>query len=552
MTEHTPAYDVVVLGGGLAGLTFALQLEQARPGTRVLVLERRRHPVNEAAHKVGESSVEVGAHYFTRVLGQLEHFRAAQLPKLGLRYFFDGDDPADVTTRTELGGNTFFPTESFQIDRGRFENHLGTVARAAGAEFVDGAVVSEVLLGEGGAPHQVAFTVGDTPRRVEARWVIDASGRASLLKKKLGLAKKNDHDANAVWWRYDQRVTVDDWSDDRNWQEHTGGRRQRWLSTVHLMGAGYWVWLIPLASGSHSIGIVADAKLHPFGTMSTYAKAMAWLRKHEPQCADRLEGRDSQLQDFLALKDFSYDCKQLYSADRWALVGEAGAFLDPFYSPGSDYIAMANTWATDLVVRDLAGERRIAARAEVYNRIFATFYGNHLSLYQDQMPMFGDAKVMALKIIWDFAYYWSMPASFFFHERLTDVLLFAGHKAALDRVADLNRAIQQLFRDWHAAGIRVAPVFVNIPGIPFMLALNRGLRDPLDRDAFERRLTEDLAQLERLAGELAGEARRDVPGIALGPLGALATETVELLATVLPLLQARRPTPEPPAVEVHA
>ena len=70
------------------------------------------------------------------------------------------------------------------------------------------------------------------------------------------------------------------------------------------------------------------------------------------------------LQDFVFFRRFSYGCKQLFSRDRWAITGEAGVFLDPFYSPGSDFIAIANTYITDLVARDLGGEP-IAPRAAV-------------------------------------------------------------------------------------------------------------------------------------------------------------------------------------------
>lgn len=548
MQDLLTEYDVVILGGGLAGLSLSIQLMQQRPGTRVLVIEKKAHPVPEAAHKVGESSVEIGAHYFTRVIGQLEHFRTSQLPKLGLRYFFDADDPNDITTRTELGGNTFFPTESFQIDRGIFENHLGNVALEAGVHFIHGVSVKEVRLGERGAAHHVDFARGDDLTTVQSRWVVDAAGRASLLKRKLGLQKQNSHNANSTWWRYDKRLKIDDWTDNEGWQGKTMGRRQRWLSTVHLMGRGYWVWFIPLSSGSHSVGIVVDGDIHPFGTIATYEKSMDWLRKFEPQAAKEIEKaieEGAELQDFLALKDFSYSSKDVYHSDRYAMVGEAGPFLDPFYSPGSDYIGMGNSFVTDLIQRDMAGER-IGARCMVYNRVFFNFYDSHLTLYQDQMHMFGDAKVMTLKIIWDFAYYWVMPAAFFFHGRLTDMAMFSERKEELDRCGELNRAVQQLFRDWHKAGIKVAPVFVNIPGIPFMRELNRGLKDELDRDQFNQRLTDGLALLDKFAAEMGVEARMDVPGIPLGMIEALPTAPAELLATVFPVLQAL-PRAETPA-----
>jgi flavin-dependent dehydrogenase len=535
-----PRYDVIILGGGLAGLTLALHLTQERPATSVLVIERKAHPVDEAAHKVGESSVEIGAGYFTAFLGLLPHFEQSQLPKLGLRYFFSSGDKADLTTRTELGGNVFFPTRSFQIDRGRFENYLAREAAARGVAFANPASVTGVdLAAQGGGDHRVSYQAADERLAADARWVVDASGRAGLLKRKLGLAKKCGHQANAVWWRYDRHIKIDQWSSERAWQAQNNDLGQRWLSTVHFMGEGYWVWFIPLSSGSHSVGIVADGKLHPFGSMSSYGKAMEWLGQHEPQCAQQLAGREDQVQDFLGLRDYSYSCRQVYSAERWALAGEAGAFLDPFYSPGSDYIGMGNTFIAELVRRDLDG-LPIATHAAFFDRLYFTFFENHLTLYEDMMPIFGDAKVMALKIVWDFAYYWAVPASFFFHRRLTDLMAFAGARTALDRSGVLNRAIQQLFREWHRSSGDIACTFIDIPAIPFMHALNRGLQDSLDAGAFAQRLQDNLALLDRLAGEILAFARQDDPSLSLAEVQPLASREPALLAGVLPLL-SRRP-----------
>ena len=109
------AYDVTILGGGLAGLTLALQCRGEMPEARIVVLEKNRHPVPEAAFKVGESTVEVATHYFTQVLGLQEHMIDDQLPKLGLRFFFRAGDNSAIERRLELGGHDFPPTPSYQL-----------------------------------------------------------------------------------------------------------------------------------------------------------------------------------------------------------------------------------------------------------------------------------------------------------------------------------------------------------------------------------------------------------------------------------------------------
>ena len=83
------------------GLTLALQLRRRDPAIDVLVLERNRHPVPEAAFKVGESTVECGAHYFADVLGLRGHLESEQLAKFGLRYFFNHRSDA-IDRCTEL------------------------------------------------------------------------------------------------------------------------------------------------------------------------------------------------------------------------------------------------------------------------------------------------------------------------------------------------------------------------------------------------------------------------------------------------------------------
>lgn len=505
--------DVAILGGGLAGLTLALQLRQQHPALDVTVIERRAHPVREAAHKVGESSVEIGAHYFANVLGLREHLDAEQIRKFGFRFFFsDGSDQVDRCT--ELGVSQLMPTPSWQIDRGRFENHLGERARALGVRFDDGAVVRGIDLADDAADHVVHVERDGATQALACRWVVDASGRAGLLKRKLDLAIANDHNANAVWWRVDGFVDPNAWSEDTQWLQRCDPP-DRWRSTNHMCGPGYWFWLIPLSSGAHSLGIVCDADMHPLDTMNTHAKAMDWLRTHQPQVAARLDRSEHTLQDFMFLRNFSYGCKQVFSRNRWALTGEAGLFLDPFYSPGSDFIAISNTYICDLIAREQAG-RDITHHADLYQQLYFSFYENTLTLYQDQYPLFGDEQVMPVKVIWDYTYYWALLAPLFCSGRLTDLATLGRLRPAFNEARALNLAVQPLLRAWGAAnagGPRPEARLLDQFKIDWFCDMNAALHDELDTEAFVARVDANVARMRWLAGELLQRARARHPAI---------------------------------------
>ncbi|MGO4393910.1 NAD(P)/FAD-dependent oxidoreductase [Variovorax sp. M-6] len=520
MDASRPAHDVVIMGGGLAGLTLALQLRQSFSDIDVVVLERRTHPVPHATHKVGESSVEIGAHYFDTVLGLKPHLHGAQLRKFGFRFFFS-EGRRDIDQVTEIGASRYLSVPSYQIDRGIFENYLAEEAGRQGVRFIDHATVRRIdLADDPRGTHRIEWSQGGQTHPASSRWLVDACGRAGLLKRKLGLEQANAHDCNAVWFRIGERIAIDDWSDDPHWRTRCQPQ-SRWLSTNHLVGAGYWVWLIPLASGSHSVGIVADPRLHPLERLDSFDKAMQWLQAWQPRLYDALDGKRHLLQDFAYLRNFSYGCKQVFSGQRWALTGDAGLFLDPFYSPGSDFIAMANTYICDLVGRDRAGHA-LAARAQLYDQIYHSFYESTLALYTDQYPLFGDPEVLPVKVIWDYSYYWGVLAQIFFQKRLTDLVLLGSLRDELQHCQHLNIAAQAFFRDWSAVSHRRnSAVLLDQAALPWFAELNRSLSDTLDDDAFKHRLRQSVDRLTSLAGEMLARATGDHPGLDGGALSAL-------------------------------
>jgi flavin-dependent dehydrogenase len=523
MNDHPtaePIHDVLILGGGLAGLTLALQLRQRFEGLDVQVIERRAHPVPHAAHKVGESSVEIGAHYFEHVLGLKTHLMERQLKKFGFRFFFS-EGRRDIENVTEIGVSQPLPVPSWQLDRGIFENFLGEEVRARGMGFHDGAVVRSIDLSADGSPHAVRWLpAGQAERTSRARWVIDASGRAGLIKKKLGLARENEHAAHAVWFRIRGRIEVDRWSDDAAWRTRVK-TPTRWLSTNHLVGAGYWVWLIPLASGSHSVGIVADPAYHALERMNSFERAMDWLHEFQPRLWDELDGRRGELQDFAFFRRFSYDCEHVFSAQRWALTGEAGRFLDPFYSPGSDFIAIGNTYITELIARDRA-KLPLGAHCKIYDQIFKSFYDSTLALYTNQYGLFADPEVLPHKVIWDYTYYWGVLSQLFFQGRLADLTALSHLRDELAACQKLNLAVQAFLRRWGDVSQRHNPaVMLDQAKLPWFAALNGSLLDPpLDDLGFRERLQREAARLTDLAHELMQRGLAEHPTLDAGELAA--------------------------------
>ena len=504
--------DVTVLGGGLAGLTFALQCKAKVPKAKITVLEKREHPVPEAAHKVGESTVEVGANYFGEVLGLRQHILDEQLPKLGLGFFFPAGDNSRIEQRLELGGKRYAPCPSYQLDRGRFENHLGDLCLERGIQFVDQASIEDVQI-NGWGNHSVDYVHQGQQKKIESRWIVDGSGRRALLKRKLGLQKDSPHTANAAWFRFKKHIKIDDWCDNPDWSEGHVDKTARWYSTNHLMGEGYWVWLIPLSSGSTSMGIVAAEEFHSLSDFNSFEKALTWLEKHEPQCADAVKENVDNLQDFRAIKHYSTECKQVFSANRWGITGEAGFFHDPFYSPGSDFIAFANTFLTDLIWRDMTW-RGHRIRAFSYDRIFKRFYYGTLTAYANQYGMFGNPTVMPVKILWDYLAYWSINAFVFMHGRMCEHTMYMRNLNHLTEFGKLNHFMQDFFRDWHeATKDRPATGYVNISGMPIIREMNQRLKDDLAGGKFYERFSANLAQLQTLAVEIVKESglEKDVP-----------------------------------------
>jgi flavin-dependent dehydrogenase len=407
-------HDVVVIGSGIAGGFLSRQLKLTRPELSVLVLEAAE-TIDD--YKVGESTVEVSSSYMIRRLGLGTYLYQHQLMKNGLRFFFDTPEKdAALVEMSEIGSDHLPFHPSFQLDRAALERDLVGLNRKIGVEVELGAKVVDLAIEPGGR-HRVTWERGGERHEVEARWLCDASGRRQVVQRKLGrkVTKESRLNTGAAWGRY-RNVAGLDATTDRAWKERVR-YTARHLSTNHFMYDGYWIWFIPLADDVMSVGVVFDKDRISDGPR-TREEMEAFVDRHR---APRELMKGAVFQDFQAYAHLPFHSESYFSTDRWALTGEAGAFTDPFYSPGSDFIATANEIITSMIAADHAGDaERVSLMAELGNAFYRLKYESSLALYVKQYPIFGSFEVFQLKYFLDFHNYYNLVYWPFLAEKLTD------------------------------------------------------------------------------------------------------------------------------------
>ncbi len=435
-------YDVVILGSGIAGGFLTRQLRLARPDLSILALEAAEK-IDD--YKVGESTVEVAAHYMIRKLELGTYLYQHQLPKNGLRFFFDNEKKdLPLTQMSEIGSDHMPYHPSFQLERARLERDLIKLNRDGGAEVLTGAKVTDLSI-DGEGPHTVRYEHQGEKHEVKARWVADASGRRQLLARKLGqkIQKETRLNTAAGWARY-WNVAGLDAVRDPAWRSRVR-YTSRHLSTNHMMYDGYWIWFIPLAGDLMSVGVVYDKDRIGPGPRTKDAFE-AFIKSHRSS-RDLMEG--AVFEDYQGYAHLPYHTEKFFSTDRWGLVGESGAFVDPFYSPGSDFIATANEFLGSLILADFDGRKgELAERAELYNAFYKLKYEATLRLYAKLYPIFGSYEVYRVKYLLDFNNYYNLVVWPFMADKLTDMKWLREEVKFGDFVLRAQDAIADMFVKW--------------------------------------------------------------------------------------------------------
>ncbi len=395
-------YDAVIIGGAFSGAATALMLKRKRPEARVLIIEKTA----QFDRKVGESTTEVSSCYMTRILGLTHYLGHHQLAKQGLRLWFSNRPDQPFDDCVEIGTRYQSRLPGFQVDRAKLDSHMLELAVQAGCDLWRPARVTKCEL-NGANGQAVSAVVDHSERCATCRWVVDATGRATMLARKLGHFRPNtDHPINAVWARFSG---VKEW-DSYEWRQRfpdyaSGCRTGREWATNHLFGRGWWVWIIPLHGGDVSAGIVYDNRIFKLPDGPNLGQRLHAHILSNPVGREIFGAARTIEGDVHALSMLPYHSEKVCD-DGWAAVGDATGFIDPLYSPGLDFCSYTSYYVADLLAHSLAGED-VTERLRYYNQQYPITYRYWFeSLYKDKYYYMGDADLMSAALLLDVSSYY--------------------------------------------------------------------------------------------------------------------------------------------------
>ena len=351
-------YDVAIIGGGPAGSTAAALL--ARAGRRVIVFEREKFP----RFHIGESLLPFSMKAFTR-LGLHEKFSRA-----GFMKKFGGEI---VGACSESGTKFYFKDgyrsqtdHAYQVTRGDFDKVLLDHAVECGAEVHEETSVDQVEFSNDEV--ELGIKCNGSFHSIRARYVIDASGRTSVLGRKFKIKKTYDHL---------QKLSI--------FAHYDGVWRAEGIDgtlTVLIRAIDRWFWLIPLSAERTSVGVVLDSEAF----RNSKLRAEDFLEQalsEQPIIAKRMTDARRVSQVYVEA-DFSYRSARLHG-DRWLLAGDAAGFIDPIFSSGVFLAVFSGELCADVIKEVLdhprkarrlfAGYERAVNRAmDIYLRFVNAWY----------------------------------------------------------------------------------------------------------------------------------------------------------------------------------
>ena len=329
----------------------------------MLVLERvhfpRFHIGESLLPRINEVLATIGAADAVAAAGFVE--------KWGASFMFADSDAecyADFACAPEVP-----QPKTYQVPRDQFDRVLLNHAVTCGADVRQGCQVTRVDFDVDGVT--VAYATSDgREATVRVRAVIDASGRYGVLARRFGQRRTDPVLRNIAMHRQHEGVP------------RLEGRRAGDIRIV-IRSDGGWFWLIPISESITSVGLIMPRDAYHAVARATPAETLDAVVASTPRVA-RLLGLSRPVTEAQFEADYSY-LHSCQAGNRFVLVGDAGAFLDPIFSTGVLLAMQSGIEAGDAVSAGLrsgdlrahsfrAFERRVVGRYGYFRRFAVGFY----------------------------------------------------------------------------------------------------------------------------------------------------------------------------------
>ncbi len=298
------SFDVAIIGGGPAGSVAGASL--ARAGRRAVILEKEKFP----RFRVGESLLPASSETFQRIGVTEKLDRAGFLIKHGGE-ISSACGTARGTYFFRNGVNPRWKT-SYQVDRSKFDQVLLDHAHDCGCE-----VRYQVSVKGCSFDDEATISCNEGAETVRAKYVIDCSGRNAILANHLQLKEPYPHLRKFSVFAYFQG---DPLPPDPE------------ASLTRMIRADdCWCWVIPMAEGKWSVGVVMDHERFRSLQLSP-EQAFEECIRQQPEVYNRI-GEAKRFTPVRATAEFSYRVKKMFG-DRWLMAGDAAGFIDPVFSSG--------------------------------------------------------------------------------------------------------------------------------------------------------------------------------------------------------------------------
>ncbi|MEG3001141.1 MAG: NAD(P)/FAD-dependent oxidoreductase [Comamonas sp.] len=323
--------EILIIGAGPSGAVAAGLLR--KQGRQVLILEKETFP----RFSIGESLLPQSMEYIEQA-GMLQdvvetgfqYKNGAAFAKGELRTAFDFRD------KFSPGWGT-----TYQVQRGNFDKVLADAAEKAGTEIRYRHTV--VAVDVNGAQPQVTVRSPEGEEYVvQARYLLDASGFARILPRMLDLERPSDFPVRgALFTHIEDRIAPQDM--DRN----------KILISVHPEHQDVWFWTIPFSNGRCSQGVVATPEFLA-QYQGTEVERLRAIIAEAPSLSHVLRNAQWDTPG-RSITGYSANVTSLWG-NGYALLGNAGEFLDPVFSSGVTIAFKSASLAAHCIARMWQGE----------------------------------------------------------------------------------------------------------------------------------------------------------------------------------------------------